>query len=418
MSSHKDTTHLPPKLDLSGWSRLPSVLMVGGGILSVVGALISFKHDGGSAFGFSWLFAFIFYLTIALGALFLVIVHHLTDAGWSVPIRRFCEHLASLLFPWLAILFLPVILFAPKIFTWLTLPAADELIRARAPVFTLAGFVAVSAAFFGVWWLLSSRLRYWSLRQDVTGDALCVQKMRFHSGWGILAFAATITGASVLWVKSLQYQWFSAMYGVYFFSDCTWIALATVYVITVILQRQRVLDEVLHDSQFYFLGVCFFAFTIFSAYTEFAQYFVVWNANMPTETFYYLIRERGTWWWVSMILIVGHFFVPFFLLLPVKAKSNFKIVLPVCALAWLMHALDLSFNILPAARPDGYPLRWIPLQLGCLAFMGGFLAWVFLKKFASHAPYPQRDPRVLEAMGIGLEPEEYPDTLPANGGDQ
>jgi hypothetical protein len=83
-----------------------------------------------------------------------------------------------------------------------------------------------------------------------------------------------------------------------------------------------------------------------------------------------------------------------------------------------MHALDLSFNILPAARPDGYPLKWIPLPLGCLAFMGGFLAWVFLKKFASHPPYPQRDPRVLEAMGIGLEPEEYPDTLPANGGDQ
>jgi hypothetical protein len=118
-------------------------------------------------------------------------------------------------------------------------------------------------AFFGVWWLLTSRLRYWSLRQDVTGDALCVHKMRFHSGWGILAFAATLTGACVLWMKSLQYQWFSAMYGVYFFSDCIWIALATVYVITVILQRQRILDGVLHDNQFYFLGVWFFAFTLF-----------------------------------------------------------------------------------------------------------------------------------------------------------
>jgi hypothetical protein len=256
------------------------------------------------------------------------------------------------------------------------------------------------------------------LRQDVTGDALCVRKMRFYSGWGIVAFAATITGACIFWMQSVQYQWFSAIYGVYFFSDCIWVTLATVYVITVILQRQRILDGVLHDNQFYFLGMWFFAFTLFSAYTEFAQYFVVWNANMPTETFFYLIREHGSWWWVSMILILGHFFVPFFLLLPVKAKSNFKIVLPVCALAWLMHALDLSFNIFPARHPGGYPLKWIPLQLGCLAFMGGFLAWVFLKKFASHPPYPQRDPRVLEAMGIGLEPEEYPDTLRANGGDR
>jgi hypothetical protein len=119
-----------------------------------------------------------------------------------------------------------------------------------------------------------------------------------------------------------------------------------------------------------------------------------------------------------MILIVGHFFVPFFLLLPVKAKSNFKIILPVCALALLMRALDLSFNILPAQNSDGYPFKWIWLQLGCLAFMGGFLSQIFLKNFASHPPYPQRDPRVLEAMGIGLGPEEYPDTLPVNGGDR
>ena len=106
--SRNDTTHLPPPLDLSGWRRLPAVLMVVGGLLSVVGAVVSFSRNGRHEFGFSWLLAFMFYYSIALGALFLVMVHHLTDAGWSVGIRRFCEHLASLLFPWLAILFLPV----------------------------------------------------------------------------------------------------------------------------------------------------------------------------------------------------------------------------------------------------------------------------------------------------------------------
>src|SRR5271167_1860075 len=128
MSSHNEKTHLPP-LDLSLWSKLPAILMAVGGALCVAGAGINVQE-----FGFSWLLAFMFYLSIALGALFLVMVHHLTDAGWSVGIRRFCEHLASLLFPWLAILFLPVILFAPKIFTWLTLPTTDELIRDRWPV--------------------------------------------------------------------------------------------------------------------------------------------------------------------------------------------------------------------------------------------------------------------------------------------
>src|SRR5450432_1418449 len=414
MSSHNDQTHLPPPLDLSGWRKLPSGLMVVGGILSVIGAIVN-----PSEFGCSWLLAFMFYLCIALGALFLVLVHHLTDAGWSVAIRRFCEHLASLLFPWLAILFIPIALFAHKIYLWMTLdPAGDRSLSAKLPVFTCSGFLIVSALFFGVWWLLTSRLCYWSLRQDVTGDARCTHKMRFHSGWGIVAFAATITGASVLWMKSLEYQWFSAMYGVYFFASLVWVTLATVYVITALLQRQRILDGVLHDNQFYFLGVLFFGFTLFQAYTEFAQYFVVWNANMPEETFWYLIREHGSWWCLSMILIFGHFFLPFFVLLPVKVKTNFKIMLPVCAWAWVMTFADLAFNILPARHNDGYPFKWIPVQLGCLMFMGGFLAWVFLKKFRSHPPYPQKDPRLLEAMGINLEPEEMPDTIPSAGGDR
>jgi hypothetical protein len=408
-----ETTHLPPPLDLSGWRKAPAVLMVVGGILSVIGLLVSFKHDGGTEFGFSWLLAFMFYLTIALGALFWVVVHHLSDAGWSVATRRFCEHIASLLFPWLAILFIPIALLAPKIFHWLTLPRSDELIHARWPVFTYAGFLIVSAFFFGVWWLLSSRLRYWSLRQDVTGDALCTHKMRFHSGWGIVVLALTMTFSAILWMKSLQYQWFSAIYGVYFFASCAWVSLATIYVLAMLLQRQRILDGVLHDHQFYFIGVLFFAFTLFSAYSQFAQYFVVWNANMPEETFWYLIREHGSWWWWSMFLIFGHFFLPFFVLLSVRVKTNFKIMLPICAWAWLMNFVDLSFNILPARHNDGYPFKWIWLQLGCLAFMGGFLARVFLKKFQSHPPYPQRDPRVLEAIGVfHSAPEEMPDTLP------
>jgi hypothetical protein len=399
--SSNDTTHLPPPLDLSGWRKLPVVLMVVGGILSVIGALLSCKHNDLREFGFSWLLAFMFYYSIALGALFLVMIHHLTDAGWSVGIRRFCEHLASLLFPGLAILFLPVLIFAKHIYSWLTLdPSTNNLVAAKLPVFTCLGFIITSAIFFGIWWLLTSQLSRWSLKQDETGAAECTYKMRFYSGWGIVAFALTLTFSGVLWMQSIQYQTFSAIYGVYFFSDCAWIGLATVYVIAAILLRQRILEPVLKQHYFYFIGVLFFGFTLFSAYAEFAQYFVVWNANMPEETFWYLIRERGNWWCLSMILIFGHFFIPFFVLLPVKVKTNFKVVIPVCLWAWLMHALDLGFNIFPALHPNGYPLKWIWLPLGCLMFMGGFLAAIFLKKFNAHPPYPQRDPRLLEAMGM------------------
>ena len=72
--------------------------------------MLSWKWNNLREFGTTWLWAFMFYYSIALGALFLVMIHHLTDAGWSVGIRRFCEHISSLLFPWLAVLFLPVAL--------------------------------------------------------------------------------------------------------------------------------------------------------------------------------------------------------------------------------------------------------------------------------------------------------------------
>jgi hypothetical protein len=404
----------PPPLDLSQWRRAPAALMAVGAVLSLIGAA---KYP--AEFGCSWLLAFMFFLSLALGALFLVLVHHLSDAGWSVATRRVCEHMASLLFPWLALLFLPVAFFGKYIYSWMTVaePHVNNVLNAKWPVFTLPGFYITSAIFFGSWWLLSWRLRYWSLKQDETGAALCTHRMRFHSGWGIVVFGLTLTFSDVLWMQAVQYQWFSAIYGVYLFASDTWAALAAVYLITVLLQRQQVLDRVLHNHQFYFLGLLFFAFTVFQAYNEFAQYFVVWNANMPVETFWYLIRENGSWWWVGMLLIFGHFLLPFFVLLPVKAKTDFKIMLPVCAWALAMNFLDLAFNILPVAHPHGYPFKWLWLQAGCLAFMGGLLGWAFLKNFNRHAPYPQKDPRLLEAMGVHHPADaEIPDASPTTGG--
>ena len=288
-----------------------------------------------------------------------------------------------------------------RIYTWMTIdPAQNNLVAAKLPVFTVPGFWVCSLLFFAVWWVLSSGLSRWSLKQDETGAAECTRKLRFYSGWGIVFFAAVLTGSGILWMKSLQVQWFSAMYGVYFFSNCAWSGLATVYVIAAVLLRQGTLAPVLQKNYFYFIGVLMLGFTLFSAYAEFAQYFVVWNANVPEETFWYLIREHGNWWWLSMLLIVGKCFVPFFILLPAAVKMNFKVLIPTCILIWVMHALDLSFNIFPALHNDGYHFKWIWLPVGILMLMGGFLAKKFLCKFNSHPPYPQRDPRLLEAMGV------------------
>jgi len=380
---------------------LPGAMLFIGGVLTVVGAVISFLHNGGKEFGLAWLLAFMFYYSIALGTMFMVMVHHLTDAGWSVGIRRFCEHVSSLLFPVMAILFLPVGLMGFRIYKWMNLDGTtNNLVAAKYPVFTIPGFWVTSAIFFGILWLLSSRLRSLSLEQDKTGAAECTHKMRFYSGWGVVALALVLTFSGVLWMQAVQYQWFSAMYGVYFFSSSVWAALAFIYVTSVVMLQQGILTPVLKQHYFYFIGVLLLAFTLLSSYTEFAQYFVVWNANMPEETFWYLIREQGGWWTVSMVLILGKCFIPFFALLPIHTKTNFRVLVPVCLLIAVMHFTDLAFNILPGTHPGHGHSAWIFLHVGCVLLMGGILGKIFIKNFNAHPPYPQRDPRLLEAMGV------------------
>jgi hypothetical protein len=183
------------------------------------------------------------------------------------------------------------------------------------------------------------------------------------------------------------------------------VALATVYVIAMILDRQGLIRDVMGAEQYYYLGSLLFAFTVFSAYIHFSQYFIIWNANMPEETFWYVLREKGSWFTVGLILIFGHFLVPFLALLRINVKLVFKFMVPLCAWIGLMQYVDLSFNIMPVLHPNGVALGWLWLDAGCLAFMGGVLAKAFVRDLNRHPAYPIKDPRLAEAMGL------YPEVI-------
>src|SRR5438094_6399208 len=190
MSAHNRPGAEPP-LDLSRWRILPNILIGLGGLLAIGGAIANPQQ-----FGYSWLFAYMFFLSFSLGALFLVLMHHLFDASWSVPIRRLVEHMACLAAPTMAVLFLPIAVLAPKVYEWmhrLQTGEIDHSLHAKQPLFTIPMFYLVALACFVVWYFCANRLRHWSLQQDRTGAAECTYKMRFYSFWGIFAFAITIT---------------------------------------------------------------------------------------------------------------------------------------------------------------------------------------------------------------------------------
>ena len=354
-------------------------------------------------FAFSYLTAYMFFLSVPLGALFLVLLHHLFDASWSVPIRRMMEHLACLSFPWMALFFVPILIWAKIIFPWMSIsdPQTDHALRAKLPLFTPMMFWVVAVFCFGIWGWLSHSLRHWSLEQDKTGAALCTFKMRSLAYWGIFAFAVTLTLAAIMWMKALQHEWFSTMYGVQYFAASVWTTLATVYLLACHFKR-GLLREVLQEKQFYFIGSLLFAFTVFYSYVTFSQYFIIWNANLPEETFFFVAREEGSWWYVGLLILFGHFFLPFLTLLRIDFKLKLEIMFPVCVWAWLMHYFDMQFNIMPVLYPHGLNVGW--LDLVCLALIGTVLYKAFFKSFAAHPAFPQKDPRIAEAMDIYVEP--------------
>jgi hypothetical protein len=358
-------------------------------------------------FAFSYLTAYMFFLSLPLGALFLVMLHHLLDASWSVPTRRFLEHIACLSFPWMALLFIPIAIFAKDIFPWMCIadPHADHALNAKLPLFTPAMFYVVSAFCFAIWGWLSHSLRRWSLEQDRTGAAGCTFKMRSLTYWGIFAFAITLTLATILWMKALQHEWFSTMYPVQYFAASVWTTLATAYLLACHFKRTGPLRDVLQEKQFYYLGSLLFAFTVFYSYVTFSQYFIIWNANMPEETFFFVAREMGSWEYVGYLIIFGHFFAPFLALLRIDFKLKIEVMFPVCVWAWLMHYFDMQYNIMPTLYPHGIHLG--VLDPICLIVIGTVLYKAFFKSFAAHPPFPQKDPRFAEAMDIYVEPASH-----------
>jgi len=400
LASPKATTPEPK------WKQLPKILIAIGAVSGLIGiAAPSLRQQ----FAHSYLLAFIYFLSFCLGGLFLTLLHHLFDANWSVATRRLTEHLAWLL-PVMFAMFIPIFILAPMkvtvdgktlpmLYQWMqNSPEADHALHAKQPIFTLTGFYVLSVLLFLVWWYLAGQLRKNSLAQDKTGAAIHTFKMRFHSGYGIFVFALTLTLAIILWVGALEHQWYSTMYGVYYFAESVWVTCAALWVIVSILTRTGHLRAVVTKNTMHSLGLLWFAFTVFYAYIHFSQYFLQWNANIPEETFWYVKREQGSWWQICLLIIFGHFLVPFLTLLRIDVKMNPSVMVPLAIWALLMHFCDGSFNIMPVIHPDGFVLHW--LDLGCLALFAGVLSTVFLKYLHAHPPYPLKDPRLGESLGV------------------
>ena len=361
--------------------------------LAAVGAFMDPKQ-----FAFSWLFAFAVFFTITVGSLFWILVHHAVDADWSVVVRRQLENIAWL-FPVLAVLFVPVVLKAPALFKWMNIaPGVDPLLDGKAAYLNQPFFWARAAFYFGFFSIAAFLLRRNSLRQDKDGDARHTWSSRRMVFPMLPLFALSLTFGAVDWLMGLDFHWFSTMWGVYIFAGSALSAMCVLVLLVTALRAAGYLEGVVTLEHYHIMGKLMLAFTVFWAYIGFSQYMLYWYANIPEETAYFLRRNTGAWNTLNIILVAGHFFLPFVVLLFQGTKKRPMLLCAVAAWILLMHMLDMYIVVLPAYHLAGPSPHW--LDLACLLAIGATMASVFMKRLGDAPLWPVRDPRLRNSLKL------------------
>ncbi len=382
---------------------LPSVINKIGIILTAIGLVLVilayFTDHTRSAFNNIILLMFL--TSIGLGSLFLVAIEYLGGAVWSTPFRRIGEILGAILLV-VPILAIPIYFNLHDLYHWthLDVVAKDKILANKAAYLNEAFFTIRIVGYFVIWIAFYFILTKNSLKQDVTKDPSLTKKNIKNSAIFIPFFAITITFAAIDWMMSLEPHWFSTMFGVYYFAGTFVSALAIITFFVVYLSEKGMFGQNVVSDHYYSFGALLFGFVNFWAYIAFSQFMLIWYANLPEETFWFLNRWEGSWVVFSIALIFVHFLIPFFVLVSQPSKTN-AAKLKIMSI-WLLvaHFMDLYFLVMPTFSPDGVVLGWIELGFFLLAF--GLVFLIFSVRAKNINLLPIGDPKLKRGIDFRL----------------
>jgi len=396
------------------WATGPMLLLAVLGLLCIgatLGAAVTAGADeAGSKAAKHALYAYhvgvMSIITFSVGGLGLTMILRAVRAGWSATIRRQAENVAMLI-PLGVLLLIPQAIFAAQVWKWID-PAYEGGYLLDAKRWWLApGFLGVRIVFYGVMWTLLAYGQYrMSTRQDREGDVQLTNKAQFWAQPGLLAFALTSSFAAFDLIMALDYHWFSTMFGVYFFAGAILSGVALVILITTVLRMSGRLRGVVTREHNHDLGKLLIAFTIFWAYISFSQYFLIWYANIPEATAWFLVRKENGWQHLFLLLCLGHFVLPFLLLLFRGIKKSLPLLAILAFWQLVMHLCDMFWQIRPVAFMSydaGNPVVAGKVGLGWVDFTGVLgpvlLFTAGLIFMIRRSPLiATKDPRLVEAL--------------------
>ena len=384
---------------------------------TLVGALTAEGGFHNKGFLISYLTAWMYGVSICLGALFFVMIQHLTRAGWSVTVRRLAEHVAANI--WIFVpLYIPILMGFDELYGHWTHAAEhnDTIVMAKSGYLNKPFFFVRLGIYFVAWILLAQWFRRTSLKQDETGDPQLTLTMSRRAAPGILVFALTVTFAAFDWSMSLDPHWYSTIFGIVFFAGSFVAFLAYGTVLFKWLSKKGYYQDSVNKEHYHDLGKLMFAFIVFWTYTSFSQYFLIWYANVPEETVWFQLRKNETWDTVFYALVFGHFLIPFAFLLTRHTKRSGAALVGASCYLLVMHWVDLHFYIAPTASHGGgghggdggagalaeaghgwlSQLSWVDAAAPlAMLFM---ICGLTIKSLGKHPIVPERDPRLQEAL--------------------
>lgn len=344
----------------------------------------------------SYLTSYFFFVALAMGGLFFTALQHAASAGWSVVIRRFSEAMTAHL-PIAAVATVVLFFGMNHLYEWMhqDVVANDPILLGKSGYLNATFFIVRLVIFLGLWIWFAKKMVGNSVAQDKDGNEKWTLKNVPVSIAFLLVFALSFSLFSVDTLMSLQPHWFSTIWGVYCFAGMFQASIAVLVIITGFVldrgfARGWVSVEHLHDLAKYMK-----AFTIFFAYIGFSQFLLIWYANLPEETIFYLARSSGGWMEATLALLVFKFAVPFLLLLPRAAKRSIIHTRLVAILILVMEYVDIHWMVYPNFS-ETWIFSWY--ELGTLLLFAGLFIYSLTNFLSKNAIVPIKDPRLDESL--------------------
>jgi len=376
--------------------RALSLGVLGAILLVVLGVVDS--HRAGSAgwthFFQSYLFAYVFVVAIPLGCLAILMLHHLTGGTWGLPIRRILEAGSRTLW-FMAVLVIPILLGISRLYPW-TQPGVipDEAVDNFKRAYLQSGFfITRTVIYFAIWVIIAHLLNKWSAEQDRTADLRMKNRMGALSGPGLVIWGLSVSAAAIDWVMSLEPYWSSTIYGMVFMVIMALAGLSFSIFVLRTLSSRPPLKDCVPPKDYNDLGNLVLAFTLLWTYMSFSQFLIIWAGNLKDEIPWYLVRAFGSWRGVAVVLLLFHFFLPFFILLQRRFKRRLSSLSLVAGWMLVVTLVDVYWLVVPAFENEHKAPGFRLLDVFAVVGIGGLWLAAFYGQLKKLPLLPLHDPR-------------------------